>query len=148
MKRIMKITYPAFALACLALTLTACGVAYQQQRSDILKTASAGSFGPPPPENYRSIGEAFYKRKLKDPDSAKFEWVGSPRHEAIQAGFGSPHAVPVWVTPLRINAKNSFGGYTGFDVFGLAWKNGKIVAYTSELQSGVGYWQYVQGDSI
>ena len=126
------------------LTLSACGIAYQQQRSEILKTASAESFGPPPPANYRSMGEAFFKRVLKDPESAKFDWIGEPRHEAIQPGFGSPHAVPVWVTPVRINARNSFGGYTGFDLFGLAWKDGKIVAYTSESQGSVGFWQYVQ----
>jgi len=119
---------------------SSCGVAYEQQRAEVLKTASSESFGPPPPADYRSIGEAFIRRVLKDPESAKFEWVGEPKHEAIQPAFASPHATPVWVTGVRVNAKNSFGGYTGFDPFALAWKNGKIVAYTS-TETG-GFWQY------
>jgi len=140
----MKAVVTGFLLAA-TLTLAGCGVAYQQQRSEILKSASAESFGPPPPADYRSIGEAFFKRLLKDPDSAKFEWVVGPRHEAIQPEFASPHAIPVWVTAVRINSKNSFGGYTGFDPFALAWKNGKIVAYTTEnTGGGLGFWQNVQ----
>lgn len=90
-----------------AILLSSCGVAYEQRRAEILKTASSESFGPPPPADYRSIGEAFIKRLLKDPDSAKFEWVGEPKHEAIQPAFVSPHATPVWVTVVRVNAKTA-----------------------------------------
>src|SRR6266542_2051361 len=87
----MKAVLTGFLLAA-TLTLAGCGVAYQQQRSEILKSASAESFGPPPPADYRSIG-----------------------------------------------------GYTGFDPFALAWKNGKIVAYTTEnTGGGLGFWQNVQ----
>jgi len=121
--------------------LSGCGVAYQQQRSEILRTASAEDFGPPPPEDYRARGEDFIRRRLKDPESARFEWVGEPRHEAIQPALASPHARPVWVTVVRVNAKNSFGGYTGASPFVLAWSHGRIVAYTS---TETGYWEYVQ----
>jgi len=121
--------------------LTACGVAYQQERSQVLRSGSTESFGPPPPADYRATGEAFIKRLLKDPESARFEWLGEPRHEAIQPAFASPHAMPVWVTPLHVNAKNSFGGYTGFDLFSLAWRDGRIVAYYSAEH---GFWVYVR----
>jgi hypothetical protein len=136
----MRHTFLILSLAA-AFSLAGCGVAYQQQRSEILRSASTESFGPPPPADYRATGEAFIKRLLKDPDSARFEWVSEPRHEAIQPAFASPHAMPVWVTGVRVNAKNSFGGYTGAEPFALAWKNGKIIAYTS---SSSGFWEYVR----
>ncbi len=89
----------SFSLVLLAaFALSGCGVAYQQQRSEILKTVSSESFGPPPPADYRATGEQFIRHLLKDPDSARFEWVGEPRHEAIQPAIASPHARPVWVT--------------------------------------------------
>ncbi len=137
----MKIPIISLFSLIIALLLTGCGVAYQQQRSEILKSASTESFGPPPPADYRATGEQFIRHLLKDPDSAKFEWVGEPQHEAIQPAFASPRATPVWVTTVQVNAKNSFGGYTGAEPFVLAWSHGRIVAYTSTSQ---GFWQYVR----
>jgi hypothetical protein len=132
----------ALSLLFVAVGLCGCGVAYEQNRSEILRSASTEAFGPPPPANYRADGEALIKRLLKDPENARFEWVGKPRREAIQPVFASAHATPVWITNVRVKAKNDLGGFTGFEsLFALAWKNGKIVAYTS---STLGIWEYVQ----
>ena len=132
----------ALSLLFVAVGLCGCGVAYEQNRSEILRSTSTEAFGPPPPTNYRGDGEAFIKRRLKDPENARLEWVGEPRREAIQPVFASAHATPVWITNVRVKAKNEFGGFTGFEsLFTLAWKNGKIVAYTS---STFGIWTYVQ----
>jgi hypothetical protein len=118
------------------------GVAHEQNRSEILRSASTEAFGPPPPANYRGDGEAFIKHLLKDPENARFEWVGGPRREAIQPVFASVRATPVWITNVRVKRKNDFGGFTGFEsLYTLAWKNGKIVAYTSNT---FGIWSYVQ----
>jgi hypothetical protein len=116
--------------------LSGCGVAYEQERSGILKTASIQSFGPPPPDNYREVGADLIRKQLKDPDSAKFEWVGEPKKDAIQPAFASPHAIPVWLTEVGVNAKNSFGGYTGSQLWMLAWQNGKIIAFASPDTTG------------
>ena len=139
------------SLLFVAVGLCGCGVAYEQNRaratstrtrSEILRSASAEAFGPPPPANYRGDGEAFIKHLLKDPENARFEWVGKPHHEAIQPVFASARATPVWITNVRVKAKNDFGGFTGFEsLFTLAWKKGKIVAYTS---STFPIWAYVQ----
>ena len=57
-----------------------------------------------------------------------------PRREAIQPVFASVRATPVWITNVRVKTKNDFGGFTGFEsLYTLAWKKGKIVAYTSGL---------------
>lgn len=130
-------------IVLVAFSLSGCGVAYQQQRSEILRTASSSDFGPPPPADYRAKGEQFIKHLLKDPGSATFEWVGEPRHEAIQPTFASPKARPVWVTTARVNSKNSFGGYTGATPFVLAWSHGSVVAYL-DAEQGEGFWRYVQ----
>jgi hypothetical protein len=149
----------ALSLLFVAVGLCGCGVAYEQNRaratsmpprSEILISASTEPIGPPPPANYRGDGEAFIKHLLKDPENARFEWVGKPRREAIQPVFASARATPVWITNVRVKAKNDFGGFTGFEsLFALAWKNGKIVAYTSStfpiwayVQSGVGTFGY------
>jgi len=141
----------ALSLLFVAVGLCGCGVAYEQNRaratsmrprSEILRSASTEAIGPPPPANYRGDGEAFIKHLLKDPENARFEWVGGPRREAIQPVFASVRATPVWITNVRVKTKNDFGGFTGFEsLFTLAWKNGKIVAYTS---STFGIWSYVQ----
>jgi len=141
----------ALSLLFVAVGLCGCGVAYEQNRaratsmrprSEILRSASTEAIGPPPPANYRGVGEAFIKHLLKDPENARFEWVGGPRREAIQPVFASVRATPVWITNVRVKTKNDFGGFTGFEsLYTLAWKNGKIVAYTSSI---FGIWSYVQ----
>jgi hypothetical protein len=141
----------ALSLLFVAVGLCGCGVAHEQNRaratsmrprSEILRSASTEAIGPPPPANYRGVGEAFIRHLLKDPENARFEWVGGPRREAIQPVFASVRATPVWITNVRVKTKNDFGGFTGFEsLYTLAWKNGKIVAYTS---STFGIWSYVQ----
>src|SRR5947208_7108504 len=102
----------ALSLLFVAVGLCGCGVAYEQNRSEILRSASTEAFGPPPPTNYRGDGEAFIKRRLKDPENARLEWVGEPRREAIQPVFASAHATPVWITNDRCKAKHEFGDFT------------------------------------
>jgi len=129
-------------VVCIALALSSCGIAYQQERTAILTNASTQNFGPPPPANYREVGADLIKRQLKDPLSAQIEW-GTTEKDAIQMGFGSPHAVPVWITRVAVNAKNSFGGYTGATEWQLAWKNGQIVAFTTDDAQPLPIWQYL-----
>jgi hypothetical protein len=63
------------------------------------------------------IGEGI-ARGLKDPQSAQFRWLPFPEsNEELISYCG------------MVNAKNSYGGYTGFKPFlaGILMKNGKIV---------------------
>jgi hypothetical protein len=75
-----------------------------------LETADYGSY----PSDYQEAVKAYFQKKLKDPHSAQYRfkepYKAYIRETPIQGGkpttFG--YIVDVWV-----NAKNSFGGYTG-----------------------------------
>lgn len=76
-----------------------------------LKTASFGKM----PKNYKKIIESYMEHILKDPDSAKYLWndalgpktgTGFDVESASCQGYG-------WAVCVPINAKNSYGGYTG-----------------------------------
>lgn len=51
--------------------------------------------------------------------------------------------VPVWVSEVSVNAKNGFGGYTGFKLWSFLYRNGKLV---STIDS-VGYQKYLPENS-
>lgn len=125
--------------ALLSLPLTGCGVMYESRRAELLESASPEDYGPPPPEDHQEIGEQMIRAALKDPDSAKFQWA-DPRRDIIQQGFASPTPALVWLAPVKVNAKNGFGGYTGFKQYCFAWKDGALFAY---LFASTG-WNYVK----
>src|SRR5713101_4670986 len=71
-----------------------------------------------PPEGYEEPIKAAFNVVLKDPDSAKYQF-GSPYRAYRNNGLAyggqvtwTGYAMEVWV-----NAKNSFGGYTGFQPY-------------------------------
>lgn len=123
----------------LTFSLASCGVMYNSRRAELLKSASPADYGPPPPGNHQEIEERMIRSRLKDPDSAQFRW-GESRRDIIQQGFASPTPALVWVTSVAVNAKNSFGGYTGFEAYQFSWKEGRLFAYYFPP----GYWQYVE----
>ena len=66
------------------------------------------------PANYKSIIKSYLKQSLKDPDSAKVDWgqVSGPT-----PGYGNLYVTDEcnvgWTVCVPINAKNSYGAYTG-----------------------------------
>jgi hypothetical protein len=68
------------------------------------------------PPNYKAVAVAAVKKNLKDPDSVKTLRVGD-----ITTGNGK---IGVFV---YVNAKNSFGAYTGEQPVLVMFKNGSVV---------------------
>lgn len=132
-------------LAIFSVLLSGCGIAYQSNRSQLLKTATVQDYGIQPPDNYKEIEKSLIVSKLKDPDSAKFQF-GSIYRDAIPGGFTSPKAVLVWRHDVMVNAKNSYGGYVGFQPYRFAWRDGRIFAVAYPDLSGGPYfcWEYVK----
>ncbi len=65
----------------------------------------------------KTVFESAVRRELKDPDSARFRWNPEVNDKGVYCGF--------------VNAKNSYGGYTGFKLFMLFHdfdREGKLVA--------------------
>lgn len=85
-----------------------------QQRDSCRLRLSAADFGERP-KNYKVIIKNYMEKVLKDPDSAKYFWdeaLGPEKGfaydvaDAACSGYG-------WMICVPINAKNSYGGYTG-----------------------------------
>jgi len=81
------------------------------------------------PQECVAIAESLISRSLKDPSSAQYN------HAQCFMGYGS--SVPImglkvafgWVQNGQFNAKNSFGGYVGFQRYSMIIKNGKAIRY-------------------
>jgi hypothetical protein len=121
--------------------LCGCGTIEQSMAHKLAKTARLEDYGPPPPTNHVELEEYFVRAGLKDPDSAQIRFTNSvPAPSIIPSGFASPTPRLIWQTFFEVNAKNSYGGYTGFSPYLFAWRDGKMVAYISP---GQGFWNYL-----
>ena len=88
-----------------------------------IRTADYGAY----PSDYETIVKGWYLRNLKDPDSARFGRITRPlREHAIRNQFRK-EAVYGYSVCARVNARNSFGGYTGFKTRWFLIRNGRIV---------------------
>jgi hypothetical protein len=70
-----------------------------------------------PPSDYEARITGFMQQRLKDPESARYQF-GHPQKGWCKDGLiygGKSHFG--WIIPVRVNAKNSFGGYTGFQSY-------------------------------
>jgi hypothetical protein len=77
---------------------------------------SGFDYGPPPSDIEQAV-EAYFQRTLKDPESARYEYeTGLIKVSCIQNIFKASQKSawdPYWAAVVRINARNSYGGYTG-----------------------------------
>lgn len=85
-----------------------------------LDTADVGA----KPSNYKELVEGAIKDQLKDPDSAKFYDMSPLRKEVMvehrQFVYG-------YSTCVYVNAKNSYGGYTGKKLYWAFIRNNQVL---------------------
>lgn len=97
----------------------------------------------PAPE--RDVGvamiEAAIRDKLKDPESAQFEWPHGFVDGWYQRPFGQRYAG--WITCGTVNAKNSYGGYTGRTAAIGVIRNG-VVVETNLDETSARYGSFVE----
>lgn len=104
------LTHPKMKqLLCLlvAIILTGCATKLPTDQASSLDYGTL-------PDNYKDLMLGHFNRTLKDPMSAKIEFdtpVKGYVMKAPIAGGGIDKAG--WIVPVRINAKNSYGGYVG-----------------------------------
>ena len=86
----------------------------------------------PFPDNYEQIVKIYYSSVLKDPNSAIYKEITSPRTWALGNRLeGAKFGYLVCVT---LNAKNSYGGYVGYKTDALLIRNSAVIEY---IQNGV-----------
>ena len=124
MTRPVRLTSIVFFLAALG------GAA----RADQGAVRGAGSTPGPYPGAYDMIVRDYLAENLKDPASAIIEETRGPRegyYRPSAGAFGllgfSFQNYGTWRVCYRINAKNSYGGYTGKELYAFYIQNGRIV---------------------
>lgn len=88
------------------------------------------------PDNYEEIVKKWYQVHLKDPDSAKYLSFSKPRKEHAITSIDRHEAVYGYSTCATVNAKNSFGGYTGAKTTWFLIRDGQIVT-TRDMKLGI-----------
>jgi hypothetical protein len=134
---------PYLLLAVLAGVLSACAPGQGLNLLDPLTplptdadAANAANYGSAP-LNAPDLVRAFYRARLVDPESARYEMISAPVASWAVANTGKViwgHRVCV-----RLNAKNRMGGYAGAQTDAIFFKGNQVSGFVenaSEICSG------------
>jgi hypothetical protein len=112
-------------VVCAALCAAGCTTA---PSPDVLASADYGTF----PSNYLDVIHAYQETRLKDPSSAQTKVVIEPRKAWAK---WNNQTVYGYRTCIAVNAKNSFGAFTGPKLTSVFFRDGRLLRYDQE-QSG------------
>jgi hypothetical protein len=97
---------------------------------------AAADYGSPPTDHKSQI-KNYFSKVLKDPESARYGEFTEPRKGYARVegralispdgGAWLPTNVFGYEVSVQVNAKNSYGAYTGFERYLFLFRNGKIV---------------------
>jgi hypothetical protein len=76
------------------------------------------------PNNYKDIVMKWLSERLVDAGSVRIEWQGDP--QPTDLGKNGEHLYG-YLVQFRVNARNSFGTYTGMQQHGALIKNGEVI---------------------
>ncbi len=118
-------------LPILALIITGCATEAKKNDAvvDAWKTtlpapnADYGAY----PENYETLIKQYFSKTLKDPESVRYSEFSTPRKEHAIKKAGEKLAIYGYSACVLVNAKNSYGGYTGNKQYWFLFRNGEIV---------------------
>jgi hypothetical protein len=89
---------------------------------------SAADYGAPIEQSEaQKLAESWLTLHLKDSESARYQWG------TIQRGYSKDPLISGgsvnygYLLPVLVNAKNSYGGYTGFEQWGFLFRNGSLL---------------------
>ena len=127
----LKLTHRSATLLVLAsLALVGCGTQFKNAADEFVRTQPASAWGKQPPPGHRLVEQTYVKSRLKDPESVRFQDLEMQR-VVISASMTDPKIVPVWASRFLVNAKNAFGGYTGFKEWNFYYREGELFAIES-----------------
>lgn len=76
------------------------------------------------PVNILPSVKTYFREVLKDPDSAKYSDISKPKKDFV---FEYQKPITGYSICLYVNAKNSFGGYTGKKLYWAFFKDNKLL---------------------
>lgn len=93
-------------------------------------TMKAADYGPYPAD-YQAVIADYHAHTLKDPESARVQYLGGPVKGYIKANPIARDATYGYLVCMDVNAKNSFGGYTGNERTAVFIRDGKVMRYVN-----------------
>jgi uncharacterized protein YceK len=117
-------------LICLTVALTLGGCATTVRRPSP-EAVAAATFSPVPADIEGRI-KAQYQVMLKDPYSAVYQF-GAPRRAYFRGPSGMVYG---YMVAVHVNAKNSYGGYTGGELYHWGWADGVLLNATNTVKFG------------
>lgn len=114
----MRKTWIAFGILTVALSIQA--LARDESIVPDIANADFGAY----PLGYEALIRAWFETALKDPESARYMHFSKPRKEWAVA---QKKPIYGWSVCATINAKNSYGGYTGAQVWWFSIQDGKVI---------------------
>lgn len=111
-----------FLIGLVALALSACA---QRPTAEQIQNADYGTY----PGDHEKIVKDYLERLLKDPESARYRFIKGPIRAyssyfgPVQYGYG---------VCAEVNAKNSYGGYTGYKLHFFLMRYGTVVQHIHE----------------
>lgn len=116
-------------IAALTVSLAACSTTPTGQGGKPLTLADAG----PKPTDAMAIAKAVMLPILKDPESARFQLI-RPARPVVTGDTIFHKGGAGWEICVNVNAKNSYGGYTGYRTTYILWNSGRVVLHkTTEM---------------
>ncbi len=126
-----------YLVITLLVLLLPTGCVNSLQSGDWQPSMVGANFGPYP-ENYQTIVKHWYGQHLKNPDSAKFVEITTPKEDAIVVDPFMKKAAYGYSVCARVKAKNNFGRYSANQK--LLIREGKVIQYISPKPTrGRGY---------
>ena len=121
---------PLQLLLSSALLLLSFGCATTPPTAEEIANADYGV--PVSQDDAETKASAYFHNRLKDPMSATYEWQPVYKGWITEAPIYGGHHRFGYRLDGQVNAKNSFGGYTGFKQYWLLFQNGEIVSVYGE----------------
>ncbi|SDJ22809.1 hypothetical protein SAMN04487926_13837 [Paraburkholderia steynii] len=119
----MKTKMKLVVVAVLVGSLAACASAPDRAAQD---AADYGAY----PANYEELVTDAQEAVLKDPQSAQNKYLSTPQ-KGFMIAAGSSTPIYGYRLCLNVNAKNSYGGYTGSKLTEVFIRNGRVTRYRS-----------------
>jgi hypothetical protein len=107
--------------------------------------STPADYGPTPTGQTAMIVKTFLETRLKDAASAQYQFPETVDGVTLKAGvLSGKQSISGWRADVMVNAKNSLGGYTGWQHWAFVIRDGRVVAWNERADLGLNTWRTVE----